>query len=145
MAVKFNLLIVDDDADMVRLLTKSVSSRLGDRFEVVGLTDSAAAMQYCDVNRCHVLISDLEMPGADGLEMLRCAKRHNPWSQVIVVTAHSTLDRMSKAIEHGASDYLLKPIDHKDLAIVLDQAYSRLIRWCLAIQGTLSPLPAATA
>lgn len=73
------------------------------------------------------------MPGADGLELMRCAKRRNPWTQVIVVTAHSTWDRLSKAIEIGASDYVLKPIDHKELAIVLDQAYARLIRWHLAI------------
>ena len=143
MAIKFNLLVVDDDDGTARMLARSVRSRLGDRFEVTSLTDSAAAMQHCEDHFCHVLISDLEMPGADGLELMRSAKRRHPWTQVIVVTAHSTWDRIASAIELGASDYLLKPIDPKELAIILDETYTRLIRWHLALQSTPSPAAAA--
>jgi DNA-binding NtrC family response regulator len=139
MGHKFNLLVVDDDAAIVRLLSRTVNSRLGDRFEVVALTDPAAALRYFEDNCCHILVSDLEMPGVDGLELLRIAKQRNPWTQVIVITAHSTWDRLSEAIERGASDYLLKPIDHKELVPILEQAYSRLIRWHLAINTTLTP------
>ncbi len=142
MARKLNLLILDDDPSMVRLLTRVVEYNLADKMVAVGLTEPAQARDWLEKNCCDILISDLEMPGTDGLEMLRFAKRQNAWTQVIFVTAHSTWDRVAEAVEFGASDYLLKPIDTRDLIALLNQQYVRCVRWQTAVLGTLEAVAA---
>lgn len=137
MARKLNLLVVDDDASVVRLLTQIIERQLGERIAVFGQTDSEHAKRWLEENCCDLLISDLEMPGGGGLEMLRFAKRRNAWTQVIFVTAHSTWDKITEAIEYGASDYLLKPIDQEELVAVITQQYVRCARWQNAVLGTL--------
>ncbi|HEV3006619.1 MAG TPA: response regulator [Pirellulales bacterium] len=138
MVRKLNLLILDDDPSMVRLLTHVVRHNLSDKMVVTGLTDTGEARNWLEQNCCDILISDLQRPGADGLEMLRFAKRRNAWTQVIFVTAHSTWDKISEAVEYGASDYLLKPIDLSDLVTLLNQQYVRCVRWQQAVLGTLA-------
>lgn len=137
MARKLNLLIVDDDPSMVRLLTRLVEQRLGDKLNVCGLTDSSEALAWLEHNCCDILVSDIDMPDVDGLQMLRFAKRRNAWTQVIFITGHTTWDRLTEAVEFGASDYLLKPIDQDDLIALLSQQYVRCARWQFAVLGTL--------
>jgi len=137
MARKLNLLVIDDDASIVRLLERVIERNLGDKMVVYGMTDSEQARQWLDQNCCDILISDLQMPGTDGLEMLRFAKQRHAWTQVIFITAHSTWDKIAKAVECGASDYLLKPIDQHDLVTLLSQQYVRCARWQTAVLGTL--------
>jgi DNA-binding NtrC family response regulator len=137
MVRKLNLLVVDDDPSIVRLITKIVERELGDRMAVFGQTDSEQTRGWLEENCCDLLISDLEMPGVGGLELLRFAKRRNAWTQVIFVTAHSTWDKISEAIEFGASDYLLKPIRPEELVAILGQQYIRCARWQNAVLGTL--------
>ena len=55
------------------------------------------------------------MPGPGGLELLRCAKRRNPCTQVLFLTGRSTLEALTDALELGATDYLLKPLDQAEL------------------------------
>lgn len=137
LARKLNLLVVDDDPSIVRLLTNVIERKLGDRLAVHGETDSEQAKKWLAEHCCDLLVSDLEMPGASGLEMLRYAKQRNAWTQVIFITAYSTWERISEAIEFGASDYLLKPIDQEELIALLNQQYVRCARWQNAVLGTL--------
>jgi DNA-binding NtrC family response regulator len=137
MARKLNVLVIDDDPSIVRLLTLLIERRLGEKLNVCGLTDSGEALAWLDRNCCDILVSDIDMPDVDGLQMLRYAKRRNAWTQVIFITAHSTWDRLTEAVEFGASDYLLKPIDQEDLVSLLSQQYVRCARWQSAVLGTL--------
>ena len=137
MSRKLNLLLVDDDPSMVRLLTHVIEQSLGDKLSICGLTDSTAALDWLEQNCCDILVSDIDMPDFDGLQMLRYAKRRNAWTQVIFITAHSTWEKLTEAVEFGASDYLLKPIDHDDLITLLRQQYVRCARWQSAVLGTL--------
>lgn len=79
----------------------------------------------------------MEMPGVHGIEMLKRARKYNTWTRVIFMTAHSTWDRIGEAIEHGAADYLLKPVDHDQLISVVQQERERLERWQGAVRGSL--------
>jgi DNA-binding NtrC family response regulator len=137
MARKLNVLVIDDDPSIVRLLTLLIERRLGDKLNVCGLTDSGEALAWLERNCCDILVSDIDMPDVDGLQMLRYAKRRNAWTQVIFITAHSTWDRLTEAVEFGASDYLLKPIDQEDLVSLLSHQYVRCARWQSAVLGTL--------
>ena len=132
-----NLLVVDDDPTTLLLVTAFLNTDLGDRLEVVGMTDPAAATDWLGYNRCDILISDIEMPGINGLEMLRFAKQMNAWTQVVFVTGHSTWDHITEALENGASDYLLKPIDRTELISLISQTCDRLARWQTAVYGVI--------
>jgi DNA-binding NtrC family response regulator len=137
-ARKLNAVIVDDDPSVVRIAAAMISGALKDRLEIVSFTDPLQAQHWIDQNCCDLLISDIEMPNVDGLEMLRFAKRRNAWTQVIFMTAHSSWSRVSEAIELGASNYLLKPINRQEILSVVEQEYIRCARWQNAVKGTLA-------
>lgn len=134
---KLNLLLLDDDASIVRLVEKYLQAGLTADIELHAMSDPEQARQWIEQHCCDILLSDIEMPGIDGLEMLRFAKQRNAWTQVIFMTGHSTWDRIAEAIENGATDYLLKPINREELIDVVSQQCARLTRWQQALSGTL--------
>lgn len=138
-----NLLIVDDDPAIVRLVSSFLKSDMPDDIEIHKTSSPTEARDWLDQHSCDILLSDIEMPGLTGLDMLRFAKQRNAWTQVIFMTAHSTWDHISEAIENGACDYLLKPIDRDDLSGVVSDVRSRMIRWQSALQGTFRSMAKA--
>jgi len=131
------LLLVDDDPSMVRLLTKILQRTFADRMELHAVTCPKEARSCIEGNIIDILVTDLEMPGVNGLELLRCAKRRNVCAQVLFVTGHSTLDALTDALELGATDYLLKPLDQAELVELISDAERRVRRWREALAGTL--------
>ncbi len=132
------LLLVDDDPSMVRLLNKIIERQFADEMELTCLTDPKEARRQIEGQLFDILITDLEMPGVNGLELLRCAKRQNPCTQVLFMTGRSTLDALTDALELGATDYLLKPLDQAQLIKLVEDAQERLLRWREALAGTLN-------
>ena len=130
------LLLVDDDPDMVRLLTSVISCAADVDFDVESLTDPVDARNRIDEGGIDILVTDLEMPGVDGLELLQCAKRRNAATQILFMTGHSTQESLLAALEYGASDYLLKPVNQLELLALLRHAYERQQRWKQALLGT---------
>ena len=131
------LLVVDDDPSMARLLAKVIERQFADGIELTSLTDPREARRQIEEHIVDILITDLEMPGVNGLELLRCAKRRNASTQVLFLTGHSTLDALTDALELGATDYLLKPLDQAQLIKLVGDAQERLLRWREALAGTL--------
>ena len=87
---KFNLVIVDDDPSIVRVVEKHLERASLERVAIHSMTNPAVARAWIDKNRCDILLSDVEMPGIGGLAMLKFAKQRNSWTQVIFMTANST-------------------------------------------------------
>ena len=132
------LLVVDDDPSIVRLLKKIIERQFENEIELTSLTDPKEARRRIQGQIVDILVTDLEMPGVNGLELLRCAKRENACTQVLFITGHSTLDALTDALEMGATDYLLKPLDQEQLVKLVGDAHERLLRWRKALAGTLS-------
>ena len=132
------LLMVDDDPIMVRLLAKVIERAFGNRIELHCLTDAAEARCCIQQGLFDILLTDLEMPGVSGLELLRWMRRKNPAAQVLFITGHSTLESLTDALELGATDYLLKPVDQAELIHLLQDADHRLRRWRNAFSGTVA-------
>ena len=142
------LLLIDDDPSMVRLLTTVLKREFHDDIEIVALEHSQAALQWIQHHVVDILITDLEMPEVNGLDLLKAAKRRNACTQVFFMTGHSTLDALVDAMELGATDYLLKPLDQMELIEVIKDARKRLRRWQEALAGTMATRqdsPVATA
>jgi two-component system response regulator YesN len=132
------LLLVDDDPSMVRLLAKIIDRSFGNRMRLHCLSDAEAARQWIEQNLVDILVTDLEMPGVNGLELLRGTKRKNPCAQVLFITGNSTLEALTGALELGATDYLLKPLDQTELVALIEDAERRLWRWREALAGTVA-------
>ena len=134
---RLNVLVVDDDDSIARLVTKILTGELSDIINVHTVTDPHEAVHWLSTNLCDILITDIEMPGKNGMAILRFAKKRNAWTQVIFMTAHSTWDHIADAIENGAVDYLLKPIDPIELVQLVRQECARQFRWQKVIVGSL--------
>jgi DNA-binding NtrC family response regulator len=74
---------------------------------------------------CDLLLTDLKMPGMDGLALLREAKRVRPDTEVTVMTAHATVHTAVTAMKEGAADYLQKPFDKEELLLVIGRVLER--------------------
>jgi DNA-binding NtrC family response regulator len=133
---KLNVILVDDDAAITRLAEKYLRTEFKDEFTLTVFNDPVAARRALDAGSCDLLLSDIEMPELGGMDMLRFAKDRNAWTQVIFLTGHSTWDRIAEAIESGATDYLLKPLDRGDFLLVVRQACERLGRWQRVVRAT---------
>jgi DNA-binding NtrC family response regulator len=132
-----SILIVDDDTDMLELLESTLTRQFGDTVNFRSVSSSQEASCILDIDLIDVLLTDLEMPGMNGLQLLRCAKRKNAWTQVIVITGHSDMEALIGAMDLGASDYLTKPLDPKEFKNCLCEAAARFSRWRHSLQQTL--------
>jgi DNA-binding NtrC family response regulator len=133
----FTLLVVDDDPNMLALLRHTIKQPFGDHIDIHSVTDSKMALAWIENNIVDILVTDLDMPDVNGLELLRHAKHKNPCCQVIFVTAHTTLNALIIALEGGATDYLLKPLDRAQLTELVADAQKRVRRWRHALAASV--------
>jgi two-component system nitrogen regulation response regulator GlnG len=113
------ILIADDDSSMARLLGHVVSHE--------GLTpllakDGAEALQLVRAGDPDVLLTDIRMPGMDGMELMRKAKEIDPELPVILITGFAQVQGAVEALRAGAHDYLAKPFEHQQVLRVVLRA-----------------------
>jgi DNA-binding NtrC family response regulator len=130
-----DILIVDDDLTQAELLAESVT-RLGHRAHAFRDTD--AAIDWLRVKGAHLVITDLRMPGRDGLAFLRIVKEIDTDLEVLLVTGHATVQTAVEAMRLGALDYLEKPVDagllKGKLALVVERVSLRRVNRTLRDQ-----------
>jgi DNA-binding NtrC family response regulator len=111
------LLIVEDKESLAHMLREAVQ---GDGFEAEIAASGSLAMRWLAEGRRYVaVLTDLRLPGADGIAVLRQAKESDPDCPVIVMTAFGTIENAVEAMKLGASDFIQKPIDLDHLSILL--------------------------
>jgi len=113
------LLVVDDDADMLRLL----SMRLGAAgYQVTAVGSAEAALSQLDIDRPQLVLSDVRLPGRDGLALFAEVRARHPSLPVILLTAHGTIPDAVDATARGVFGYLTKPYEAKELLDKIAQA-----------------------
>jgi two-component system response regulator YesN len=132
---KTKILILDDEPTSARITAKILRDELADTVEIQTTTEVARARQLINESRCDILMSDIEMPDADGLDVLRFTRASSAWTRVIMMTGNSTRDRLDEALRGGAADYLIKPLDRDQLVRVIQQEHERLRRWDRSIDS----------
>jgi DNA-binding NtrC family response regulator len=115
MSVSPRTLLVEDEANMVRTLTK-ILERKG--YSVDAACTGAEALQRLSENTYDLLITDLNMPVMDGLQLLREMKERHIAPATIVLTGHGTIQSAVEAMKLGAGDYLIKPCHPDELLMV---------------------------
>ena len=113
------ILLVDDDADMLGLWETVLHSA---GYIVMCAASAEEALKYLAADWFSLLISDLYLPGIDGLALLKQAKMLKPTMPIIVLTAHGTVESAVAAMKHGAYDYLAKPVDQELLQLTVKKA-----------------------
>ncbi len=106
-------ILVADDEPGVRESLAEVLRDAGYRVETAA--DGTTALAALEANDFSVVVTDLRMPGADGLSVLKRAREVSPQTIVIVMTAHASVDTAVDALRAGAFDYVLKPVLFDDL------------------------------
>ena len=111
-ATKGSILIAEDET----AVRESLAEVLRDEgYEVTAVADGDAAIAALDGQEIDLVISDLRMPGADGLTVLTHARNVAPQTFVLLMTAHATVETAVEALHRGAQDYLLKPLIFDDV------------------------------
>ncbi len=118
-----DLLIVDDDPLVCDSLREML---LLEGYRTDTALDGYQAMAKLQGERFRVIISDIRMPGVNGLELLRELKGRSPDTPVIFITGHGYIDDAVEAIKLGAYDYLTKPIDDLRLKLTLHRALEQV-------------------
>ncbi|REJ73228.1 MAG: sigma-54-dependent Fis family transcriptional regulator [Acidobacteria bacterium] len=112
-----SVVLVVDDESYVRDSLESLLSRRG--FEVRTADGVDAALEDAALAGVDVVLSDLKMPGRDGLELVRELAEEGP--PVVMMTGHGTVRSAVECLQAGAADYVLKPTDPDDLVITLER------------------------
>src|SRR6195952_3112384 len=115
----YRVLVVDDDPD-VALYTSTVLERRGG-CEVRSITDPTLARAAVDEFRPDVVVTDIEMPGMTGLELIEQLRTDQPDLPIIVMTAHITVDYAVGALRSQADEFLPKPIASPQLIAIVQR------------------------
>jgi DNA-binding NtrC family response regulator len=110
--MSLRVLIVDDEATLLESLQR-VFVREG--YEVVTAPDAEAALAQFEEGAYDLIISDILLPGMDGIEFLQAVKKQAPDQIVIVMTAYASIETAVGALRAGAHDYVLKPVIHDEI------------------------------
>ncbi|HKP45774.1 MAG TPA: response regulator, partial [Pyrinomonadaceae bacterium] len=112
------ILIVDDEASVRKLFAES----LGEKYECHTADSADSALAKLETEKCALVISDVMMPGRNGIELLREITRRHPDTPVIMVTGVDRAQRTRDALRVGAFDYLIKPCELDVLTMSVEHA-----------------------
>lgn len=111
--------MVDDEANLLKVMAAQLR-KLG--YEVFTETSGESAVRRLDGGTIHCVITDLRLPGMDGLSILKWIRVNQPHVPVIIITAYGTVENAVDAIKHGAYDYLTKPVRRNELGEIVNKA-----------------------
>jgi signal transduction histidine kinase len=113
------LLIVDDEEHQVAALCATLRR---EGYDVIGAIGGEAALEQLRTAKFQLLLTDLQMPGLDGIGLLRAAREHDPDLVGILMTGHGTVDRAVEAMQAGAIDFVTKPFQANRIVAALARA-----------------------
>jgi two-component system NtrC family response regulator/two-component system response regulator HydG len=120
--IKGRVIVIDDEVNAATALETLLRQ---DGYEVQKAHDGRAGLQVLETFDADVVLTDLRMPGMDGLELLAKVKEIRPEAMVILMTAYGTVKTAVQAMKLGAEDYMGKPIDVDELEVVLQRAIEK--------------------
>jgi two-component system NtrC family response regulator len=130
------VLVVDDDQSLRRVMEMELEE-IG--CEVLSAASGQEALDILSTQVISVVLTDLKMPAMSGLDLLRRIRKEYPGVLILVITAFGTVETAVEAMREGAYDYLTKPLDYRQLAIVVNRAldHRKLIEEVQHLRTTL--------
>ncbi|MDA3972071.1 MAG: response regulator [Desulfobulbaceae bacterium] len=121
--LKPSILLVDDEPEILDLLGRQLTNR---QFKTYTASSGKEALNILESEQIDILVTDVRMPGMDGIELLETAKGMRPELEAIVITGHGDLDTALSAMRLGAYNFLPKPVGIAELAITLDNCVEKI-------------------
>lgn len=121
---RFNrILLIDDEPGIRKMVSLDLTA---DGYECLTAGDGAAGLDVFEAEKPDIVLTDIKMPGMDGLEVLRRIKAMSPDTEVIVITGHGDMNAAVESLQLAASDFITKPISDAALNVALKRAAERL-------------------
>ncbi len=117
------ILVIDDEETNVKFLSMSLKS---DGYKTIPAYSGEEGLALFKKERPGIVLTDIKMPGIDGLEVLKQVKKIDPEKEVIIITGHGDIDSTITALQYGASDFINKPVRDEALSIALERAESKI-------------------
>ena len=117
-------LLIEDDERAVRESCREAASSLG--YRTTAAESAEHALRIIDAHNIDVVLLDLKLPGAGGLDVLRQLKKARPDIEIVVVTGHGTVESAVQAMKAGAYDYMTKPFSLEELKLLLARVAAHL-------------------
>jgi len=117
------ILAVDDELDMLALLKMIIEGY--SEHQVITTNNPLEAAELLEKEQFDLVLTDLKMPGMDGMELLDKAKNREEDALVLVITAYGSLESAEEAMAKGAFDFITKPFRKEQILLAIDKA----IRW----------------
>ena len=136
MTIAGQILIADDEDSLRWVLEKGFR---GAGYQVTAVKDGTAALKEVEASPFDLILLDVRMPGIDGLSLLKQVRDKRPDAQVVIMTAHGTMETAVQAMQEGAYDYLAKPFDLDEALLVAERALTarRLTQEVTALRSGL--------
>ena len=116
---RLSVLVVDDEANIRKVFREVIGEREG--VDVEEAAQAEEALEILKTRFFDVAFVDLQMPGIGGMQFLEEVKRERPWLEVVMVTAHGTIESAVRAMKLGASDFLSKPFKLNQVTLILER------------------------
>ena len=113
------ILVIEDKESMAEMLKNTLES---EGYKVITVGDGKEGLRHIKESRIDLVITDLKIPGKDGIEILKAAKEENQLIPVIVMTAFGSIETAVTAMKEGAFDFITKPFDVDHLLVLIKRA-----------------------
>ncbi len=117
------ILLADDEAGIRKVLGISLEDS---GYEVLTAEDGQEAFEIFLQTKPQIVLTDIKMPGMDGIELLQKIKQENPDTEVIMITGHGDMELAIRSLKYEATDFVTKPINDDILEIALKRAHERI-------------------
>jgi len=119
---KMKMMLVDDEERFLSTTRKLLAKK---GVEVVTATGGREALELLQQKNIHVVVLDVQMPGMDGIAILKEIKTRFPMVEVIMLTGHATVESAIEGLKLGATDYLMKPTGIDELVGRAEEAFQK--------------------
>ncbi len=113
------ILIVEDDESQRRIVEYNLKQK---GYDTTAVETAEKALQILPKTEFHLLISDMKLPGLNGIELMGEAKKIQPELPIVFITAFGTIEKAVEAMKLGAYDYITKPFDRDELLLTIEKA-----------------------
>lgn len=120
--IKPHILVVDDEPEMCNICMRALQGR---GYQVTAIHESTKAPDLIARQAYDLLLTDLKMPGIDGLQLAALARQRDPTAAIVMMTAYASYDHLHQAMQSGISDFVSKPFDLSQLVVAVTQALNR--------------------
>ena len=122
-----SILVVDDDPGLLQGLREILEA---EGYDVTTAPDGEQGLLLIKEQAFDLVLSDLALPGLDGIELLKFLRREQPQCPCIIITGYGTITNAVTAMRQGAYDYFTKPVDATELRLVVARALDhRRLKW----------------